>query len=142
MKKILTLLFVLIALIASAQNTQYEFRAQALAIKIQENNQWGEWSDWKETSPVKVLIDFYEDGTGLVRVYSKRFQRYTLLELEDAEEGLKSSYAIYYSKDLDKTGCYIRILVGTVDKYTQLYIMYSNVQFVYSLVIVEENQQG
>lgn len=128
MKKIfITLIFCIFAVSISAmtfKTTKFSYR---------ENNGYG-WSAWSaaEDSDMKVELD-----QNTLVIYSPIVQWYSIFNIQPCyidEDGDKVIEANFYDQDMDKGT--LNIIYRTASSTYQIYIRFSNIQWVYDVVVI------
>lgn len=127
MKKfIIVLIFTFSAFLANAQVSYY--RTTHFAYK-QANRAWTDW----ESSNLKIKIDFNND---LVRIYSQEPQIYKITKYishyYDNDEGETIKFA-FIDQDGDRGEMRLRV---TKNGTSQIYIDFSNISWVYNVVLM------
>lgn len=128
MKKILTLLLLIIigCTVVNAETTRFKSRAVSLKT-LDSNGYWNNWSDWESTE-VLITID-----SSLITIYSQKIQSYQIISNGNSyiEEGIKCIDFKFIDQDGDR---------GTMTFATkpsgqsEIYIRFKNVQWVYIVI--------
>lgn len=135
MKKLLILFAICLCSLSAVAQFEMKLEAQAVAARMYyEGKGWGEWSDWTPTYKVPVRLVLREDGTGEVKISSRKKQYYKLESVDRTSRIGDVAWTVYYAKDGFGVTCAIKIHVDLDREDIHLYIMYQDVCFVYSLV--------
>lgn len=137
MKKILSIIFVTMAMLFCVENTvsaqTYYYKTKQFAIKYKSTYGWGEWSDWKP-SDMKMKIDFDDD---IIVIYSQATQVYRVLEdmgsYTDESGGKQQKFWVI---DQDEDYGYVRLRIEKNGN-SQIYIDFNDVMWVYNVVRVQ-----
>lgn len=130
MKKIfITLIFCILAVSISAmtfKTTKFSYR---------ENNGYG-WSAWSpdEDSDMKIELD-----QNTLVIYSPVVQWYSIFNMQPCytdEDGDKVIKANFYDQDMDRG--ILNIIYRTASNTYQIYIRFSNIQWVYDVVVISQ----
>lgn len=103
-------------------------------IHKKEDGSWTNWSDW-EKCVVTVWFNLKKD---VITIFSAKTQRYQVLKLEDPPQDSDGKQVKFYVKDQDGDYGHIRLRIEK-NGYSQLYVDYSDVSWVYNVRRVERD---
>ena len=130
MKKLslLLLMILLTTITVSAENMIV--KSIAFSMQKQENNKWGNWSEW-EPSSLKIDIDLDKK---IVKIYSSKTQVYNIVDFLGATEDNGDTTATFQFIDQDGDIGQLRMHERKNGR-SEIYIDFDNVRWAYIVEI-------
>lgn len=130
LKGFIIVIFLLFGL-SSSYSQVSKLRTTEFSIRTKEDKgDWSKWSTWEESN---MLITFDTD-IERITIYSNETQVYDIVSSDDPSETKEGETDLWF-KTVDKNGltCVIRMILSKTNNDNQLYVMYSDVMFVYNV---------
>lgn len=133
LKRFLCICFLMSIFICPSFSEVIKFKAQAFSFreKNEDTDEWKSWADWQDDKSLIVIND------DVINIYGKHEERFDVIEEEDQFDDEQDGHNIPFIC-IDSDGIKCRFVIRyTDDKSIQLYYRYSNLQYVYSVEVVQ-----
>lgn len=135
--KLMGLIAIMILALSTFSFSQtYKLKTTSISTRQKTNNyEWGDWSEWKDVSML-ITLNIDEER---ITIYSKEKQVYDIVDFEDEKEDEDGNRIMtFYCVDNDGGTCRLRMVkLLSNEVYSQLYIDYRTVSWVYSFYYLD-----